>query len=68
MQEDRIVDIEIKVTHLEDQVDEMNKVLFRQQQQIDQLTQALTSMAQRFRTLADSKEETSPADERPPHY
>lgn len=68
MSEDRIINIEIKITDMEDQVDEMNKVIYRQQQQIDQLIKAASTMVKRLESLAENNDQTSPADERPPHY
>ncbi len=68
MREERIINIEIKVTHLEDQIDEMNKTIYRQQQQIDRLINAASSMAKRLDALSENNDQTSPADERPPHY
>ncbi|MGB8301493.1 MAG: SlyX family protein, partial [Azonexus sp.] len=35
--ESRITELEIKISYAEDLVDELNRTVFRQQQQIDQL-------------------------------
>ena len=68
MNEERIVNIELKITDMEDQVDEMNKTIFRQQQQIDQLIAAIQTMAKRLDAMNEAREQSSAADEIPPHY
>lgn len=68
MSEERIINIELKITDMEDQVDEMNKTIFRQQQQIDQLIHAFQSMVKRLEALSEANEQGSPADDIPPHY
>lgn len=68
MNDERMIDVEIKLTHMEDQVDEMNKVIFQQQQQINELQEAMRQLSRRLNTLSQSQQSGMPADERPPHY
>ncbi|WP_395827849.1 SlyX family protein [Collimonas sp.] len=66
--EDRIVDIEIKILRQEDMLDELNKLVYRQQLQIDQLETLCTTLARRLKDAEDSRNAGQAAHERPPHY
>lgn len=68
MTEDRIVEIEIKVTRLEDQVEEMNKVIYRQQMRIEQLAEVIVALARRLAEAGINGNELGSASEKPPHY
>lgn len=68
MTEDRIVEIEIKVTRLEDQVDEMNKVIYRQQMRIEQLAEVIVALARRLAEAGINGNELGSISEKPPHY
>jgi SlyX protein len=65
--EQRLIDLEIKLSFTEDLVDHLNNVVVRQQQQIDALIRELTVLRHQagdsssggFRSLRD---------ELPPHY
>lgn len=59
--EQRLVDLEVRYTHLERLVEELNQVVFAQQQTIDRLVRQLTELGERV-------EVASPAAEKPPHY
>jgi SlyX protein len=65
--EDRIVDIELKLTALEDLVDTLNKTVYEQRKKNDELEQLCTALAHRVRDLTDASQQ-SPINERPPHY
>ncbi|AMP00008.1 slyX family protein [Collimonas arenae] len=66
--EDRIVDIEIKILRQEDMLDELNKLVYRQQLQIDQLETLCATLARRLKEAEDSRNAGQGAQERPPHY
>lgn len=65
--ESRLTDLEIKISYTEDMVDELNRTIFRQQQQIDRLIAE-------FRALRDQVQSAAPVEQRnlrddlPPHY
>ena len=65
--ESRLTDLEIKISYTEDMVDELNRTIFRQQQQIDRLIAE-------FRALRDQMQSAAPVEQRnlrddlPPHY
>ena len=52
--EERLVDIEIRITHQEDLLDTLNQAVYRQQQQLDQL-QALCAGEVSWRQLEEIK-------------
>jgi SlyX protein len=62
--EQRLVDLEVRYTHLERLVEELNQVVFAQQQTIDRLVRQLTELAQRMEAAGPPP----PAADKPPHY
>jgi SlyX protein len=67
MNEDRIVDIEIKLTRQEDLVDTLNKTVYEQQKKIDELEALCMALVHRVKDLVDVSQQT-PLNEPPPHY
>lgn len=65
--ESRITELEIKITYTEDLVDELNRIVFRQQQQIDLLINGIKSLRDQIQAAAPA-EQHSLRDELPPHY
>jgi SlyX protein len=65
--EDRFVDIELKLTHQEDTVDALNRIVYQQQKKIDELEKLLTALARQLKDNASSSERTI-ENEKPPHY
>ena len=65
-QEDRFVDIEIKLAHQEDLVESLNDVVYQQSKRIDQLEALVNKMAEHIRNSQQSGQ--NPANDRPPHY
>ena len=68
MNEDRIVDIEIKLTRQEDLVDALNKIVYEQQKKIAELESLCLALAGRLKEVASGANEAGAAHERPPHY
>jgi len=50
-QEDRLVDIEIKLSHQEDLVETLNQTIYRQGRRIDQLEAMVAALAEHLRTV-----------------
>ncbi|GGI55048.1 SlyX family protein [Oxalicibacterium solurbis] len=67
MNEDRLVDIEIKLTRQEDLVDALNRTVYEQQKKIDELEALCMALAHRMKDLTDASQQ-NPLNERPPHY
>ena len=67
MDEDRLVEIEIKLTRQEDLLDALNQTVFRQQEKIDELEALCAALALRLRDVQQRGDEPD-AVEIPPHY
>lgn len=65
--ESRLEEIEAKLSLAEDMLEELNKTVYRQQSQIEQLKSELTALRDQVRTDMPG-EPQSPRDEVPPHY
>ena len=65
--EKRLVDLEVKAAYADDLLDQLNRTVFRQQQQIESLARELLAMRQQF-AAGNAPGAGGPPDERPPHY
>ena len=65
--EARLTDLEVKLSFTEDLVDDLNRTVFRQQQQIDLLVNEIRSLRDQL-TNMQPEERRSLRDEIPPHY
>jgi len=66
MSEDRFIDIEIKLSYQENQVDALNRTIYEQGRRIDQLEALVAKLAEHVRAVRDAGQ--GPLNERPPHY
>ena len=69
--EDRLTELEIKASLSEDLLEELNRTVYRQQQQIDLLQEQLRHLFALLRASAEAAEPGEPRslrDEIPPHY
>lgn len=60
--------IETKLVYLEDTVEELNKIVYAQQQRIDHQQALIDSLVEHVRGLVEAAPERSAGQERPPHY
>jgi len=67
MTEDRITNLEIKLSFTEDLIDKLNQTVYKQQQQIEFLYRELKSIKEQA-SGEDGAGSNSPKDEVPPHY
>ncbi|MEN9903825.1 MAG: hypothetical protein RLZZ555_390 [Pseudomonadota bacterium] len=65
--EHRLADLEIKSSLADDLLDQLNQLVWRQQQQIDQLQRELAALRDQLRDSA-TPVFRSLRDELPPHY
>ncbi len=65
--ESRMNELEAKLSLAEDLLETLNRTVYRQQQQIDQLTQDIRVL-RRQQQEAGPAEAASPGSEIPPHY
>ena len=65
--EERLTELEIKISFQEDLLEQLNQTVFRQQEQIDLLIRDLREL-KRNAPADGVSGSRSPLDERPPHY
>ena len=63
----RLTELEIKASYADDTLDQLNQVIYRQQQQIDRLERELAQLRQQ-QPEAGGAVFRSLRDELPPHY
>lgn len=66
--EERVVELELLVTHLERDLGALNAVLTDQQKEIDVLKRLITRLDDRVARLVDDDDARDAVDEKPPHY
>lgn len=67
--EERLIDMEIRLSRQDDLVDTLNTQVYQQQKKIDELEKLCTALATRLREVAvTASQRQMPIDERPPHY
>ena len=65
--EDRLVEIEIKISRQEDMIDSLNQVIYEQQKKIDHLEAVCAALAKHIKQTPEHEQRTLD-HERPPHY
>ena len=68
MSDERIIELEIKVAYQEDLVQELNKIVGMQQQQIDRLEATCKLLNERINSISAGLNMVSQGEEVPPHY
>lgn len=68
MIEERLLNIETKLTFQEDLVEELNKMVYQQQKKLDRLEAMCESLVRHIESLAEERNVGMPTNERPPHY
>jgi SlyX protein len=68
MTEERLENIEAKITFQEDLIEELNNTVYQQQKKLDRLEAICELLAGQIRSLAEADNENKPGSERPPHY
>lgn len=72
MSEERLIEIEIKLSRQEDMVDTLNQMVYQQQKKIGELEALCAALARHLKALAgaasDNSGDARNAHEPPPHY
>ena len=68
MSEERFVELESKLAHQDQLLEELNEVLTNQQARLMQLEELCRSLVDRVRVLGEAAPDGDPDAERPPHY
>ncbi|WP_413584268.1 SlyX family protein [Bdellovibrio sp. HCB274] len=68
MDESRIVNLEIKVSHQDVVIEELHQVIYEQQKTIDKLETLLSGLTKRLQDVLGSEDAEIRGHEKPPHY
>lgn len=68
MNDERIIELEIKTAYQEDLLQALNKIVAGQQQQIDRLEATCRMLNERIKSLSIEGNTSENIDEVPPHY
>lgn len=66
--ENRITELEIRLTHLEDTIDILDTTVISQQSQIDILVMKITILERKLKAAAESQIADEKDETPPPHY
>ncbi|TNF38620.1 MAG: SlyX family protein [Gammaproteobacteria bacterium] len=66
--ESRLIDLEIRFAHQQNHIDELDKVIYQQQQLIDRLQEKVVLLEKRLKTMGESNILRPEEDRPPPHY
>ena len=64
--EERIIDLEIRMTHQDQTIEDLNKTIFEQWQTIDQMNKEMAALKLRLKTMVQNDIDDAPYT--PPHY
>ncbi|MDI1229639.1 MAG: SlyX family protein [Methylobacter sp.] len=68
MNDDRIIELEIKTAYQEDLLQALNQIVGQQQQQIDRLEATCKMLNERIKSLSSESGGGESVEEVPPHY
>jgi len=68
MSEERFIDLESRLAHQDQLLNELNGVVTSQQAKITELSTLCQSLIDRVRSMGDAAPAGDSGDERPPHY
>ncbi|HEX5765477.1 MAG TPA: SlyX family protein [Woeseiaceae bacterium] len=68
MNEQRLIDIEVKLAHHEQALEEVNQVLTDQHARLSRLERVCESLVEKFRALSEAPARDERDEPRPPHY
>jgi len=68
MSEERFIDLETRLAHQDQLLNELNDVVTAQQAKLMQLEELSRALIDRVKAVNDGGPEGDPADEIPPHY
>ena len=68
MSEKKIIELEEKIAHLQNILDDLNMVVFRQGKLIDKLSLETKELKTKLQDSNDSQSDQTVNDDKPPHY
>ncbi len=66
--ENKLIDMEIRFAHQQDHIEQLDQVIYRQQQAIDRLQEKLAQLEKRMQTVVETNILKPEEDSPPPHY
>ena len=66
--EERLIDLEAKIAHQDQSLNELSDEIFRQRKQLDQLEATCRYLLDKVRALTEPGADSDPGTEQPPHY
>ena len=67
MSDNKLVELEEKISYLQNMLDELNMVVFRQSEKIEKLTNEIKVTNEKLINQSDSSD-SEVTDDQPPHY
>ena len=69
MSDNKLIELEEKISYLQNMLDELNMVIFRQGEKIEKLTSQIKETNEKIISQSESQPEQSVVlDDKPPHY
>jgi SlyX protein len=69
MPDNKLIELEEKISYLQNMLDELNMVIFRQGEKIEKLTSQIKETNEKIISQSESQPEQSEVlDDKPPHY
>jgi len=66
---EKLIELEEKISYLDHTIEELNKVVFRQMQKIDELEEMIKHLSEKMDQIKDNSESGAQiTNDRPPHY
>ena len=66
--DERLIDLEIRLTHQENHIEELDKIIFQQQKAIDLLTAQVQHLQQKLKSATEANILSPSEESPPPHY
>lgn len=66
--EEKLIDLEIRLTHQEDHIQSLDKIIYEQDQLLTLLTNKIKQMDNKLITMGDDNILSSAEETPPPHY
>ena len=66
--ETKLIDMEIRFAHQQDHIEQLDQIIYQQQQTIDALSRRLQDVEKRLKSAAESNILKPEEDSPPPHY
>jgi len=66
--EEKLIDLEIRLTHQEDHIHTLDKIIYEQDQLLSALTDKIKQMDHKLKTAGESNILSAEEESPPPHY